>query len=131
MEQLEAEAVLLGWPFDNLADVDDDGADPVARLVCLGRLVQQQQTGLELAPELGPLFERGAYLEPVGHHHYGRVLQRRHQLFGNLLLLDAVRLSPVLIGHAFGGRAERVGSGQGGRRRLLERSHVLTVAGSH
>ena len=32
VEQLEAEAVLLGGPLDQLAGAEDDGADPVATL---------------------------------------------------------------------------------------------------
>ena len=38
MVQLEAEAVLLGGPLDELAGVEEDGAHPV---VVLGRLVDQ------------------------------------------------------------------------------------------
>jgi len=49
--ELEAEAVLLGGPLDQLAGVEEDGAHPVVRL---GGLVDQENPRLQDAPQLGP-----------------------------------------------------------------------------
>ena len=56
MEELEAKSILFAWPLDQLTSAEDDGSDPVTGLGLL-RLVQQQQPGLEDAPQLGPALE--------------------------------------------------------------------------
>lgn len=59
VEELEAEAVLLGGPLDELAAVQQDGAHPLAHL---GRLVNEQHTRLQHAPQFGPALQRAPNL---------------------------------------------------------------------
>lgn len=54
MEELEAEAVLLGRPLDELAAVQEDRAHPLAHL---GRLVDEQGARLQHAPQFGPALQ--------------------------------------------------------------------------
>ena len=61
MKQLEAESILFTRSLDELTGAEDDGPDPVAGL-CLLRLVEQQQPGLENAPQLGPALKTASDL---------------------------------------------------------------------
>lgn len=54
MEELEAEAVLLGGPLDELAGVEQHRAHPLAILVSL---VDQQHPRLQHTPQLGPALQ--------------------------------------------------------------------------
>mgnify|MGYP007048343668 FL=1 len=62
MKELEAESILFARSLDELTGAEDDGPDPVAGL-CLLRLVEQQQPGLENAPQLGPALEASSDLK--------------------------------------------------------------------
>ena len=62
MKQLEAESILFTRSLDELTGAEDDGSDPVAGLGLL-RLVEQQQPGLENAPQLGPALETASDLK--------------------------------------------------------------------
>lgn len=57
VEQLEAEAILLAGPLDNLAGRQQHRTDPVTALG-LRTLVDKQQTRLQHAPQLRPRLER-------------------------------------------------------------------------
>ena len=54
VEELEAEAVLLGGPLDELAAVQQDRAHPLAHLGCL---VDEQHSRLQHAPQFGPALQ--------------------------------------------------------------------------
>ena len=56
MKQFETESVLLAGSLYQLAGAEDDGPDPVTALHLL-RLVEEQQPGLQDAPQLGPALE--------------------------------------------------------------------------
>ena len=62
MKELEAESILFARSLDELTGAEDDGPDPVAGL-CLLRLVEQQQPGLENTPQLGPALEAASDLK--------------------------------------------------------------------
>ena len=59
VEELEAEAVLLGGPLNELAAVQQDRAHPLAHL---GRLVDEQHPRLQHAPQFGPTLQGPADL---------------------------------------------------------------------
>lgn len=63
MEELEAEAVLLGGSLDELTAVQQDRAHPLAHL---GRLVNEQHSRLQHAPQFGPALKGPSDLEGRG-----------------------------------------------------------------
>lgn len=63
MEELEAEAVLLGGSLDELTAVQQDRAHPLAHL---GRLVNEQHSRLQHAPQFGPALKSPSDLEGRG-----------------------------------------------------------------
>ena len=60
VEELEAEAVLLGGPLDQLAGVEQHRSHPLAVFV---GFVNEQDAGLQHAPQLGPALQSAADLE--------------------------------------------------------------------
>ena len=64
MEQLEAEAIFLAWPFNEFTGAEYDCPNPMTTLCLLGS-IEQQQSWFEHTPELRPAFEGAADLQPV------------------------------------------------------------------
>ena len=89
MEELEAEAVLLARPLDDLARVEYDGADPVAGLHLVA-LEQLHDARLQYAVQLDPVLEAAAYLEPVGQQNDPLVAHYRQYVVRDLLLLHQI-----------------------------------------
>lgn len=54
VEELEAEAILLGGSLDELAGVEQDSPDPLAVLI---GLIDEQDSWLQHTPQLGPALQ--------------------------------------------------------------------------
>lgn len=59
VEELEAEAVLLGGPLDELAGIEQHRSNPLAVFV---GLVDEQHARLQHTPQLGPALQSAADL---------------------------------------------------------------------
>ena len=97
VEQFEAKSILLRGPLNQLAHLEHHRANPVARLMLLLALVQVHRAGPKFTKVLVPLLKIGPNLEPVRHHNDGGILNRRDELIGELLLLQSIILSAVLV----------------------------------
>ena len=89
MKQFETESVLLAGSLYQLAGAEDDGSDPVTALHLL-RLVEEQQPGLQDAPQLRPALERSSNLEPVSQDYDAVIVECGEKLLRHALLLHPV-----------------------------------------
>ena len=89
MKQFETESVLLAGSLYQLAGAEDDGPDPVTALHLL-RLVEEQQPGLQDAPQLGPALEWSSNLEPVSQDYDAVIVECGEKLLRHALLLHPV-----------------------------------------
>lgn len=62
VKELEAESVLFGGSLDELTSIEQHRADPLAVLI---RLVDEQNTRLQHAPQFGPALQRAADLTTI------------------------------------------------------------------
>lgn len=65
VEELEAEAVLLGGPLDQLTGVEQHRPHPLAIFV---GLIDEQDARLQHTPQLGPALQSATDLEPKHKH---------------------------------------------------------------